>query len=116
VTQNALDTVFVFEGKKLDENCNDNKDDGESNAGVTLGIEEEHEEHEDDETCESETVMNDVSSPYHSWFQCGGPLLNTVENLYRVALKNSINPNPEKEEITTVLLNDLCEALLTGLA
>jgi hypothetical protein len=29
-------------------------------------------------------------------------------------LKDIINPTPEKEEITTVLLNDLREALLTG--
>jgi hypothetical protein len=46
VTKNASD--IVSEGKQLDENCNDNKDDGESNVGATLGIEEEH---EDDETC-----------------------------------------------------------------
>jgi hypothetical protein len=60
--------------------------------------------------------MNDVSSPYHGRFQCGGPVLDAVDNPYRLSLKDIINPTPEKEkeEITTVLLNDLCDALLTG--
>jgi hypothetical protein len=41
-------------------------------------------------------------------------VLNAVDNPYRLSLKYIINPTPEKEEITTVLLNDLCEALPTG--
>jgi hypothetical protein len=110
VTNNASDTVS--EGKQWDENCNDNEDYGESNVGATLGIEEEH---EDEETCETGTVMNDVPSPCRGMFQCGGPVLNSVENPYRLSLKDIINPTPEKEEITTLLLNDLREALLTGI-
>jgi hypothetical protein len=91
VTKNASDTVS--EGKKLDENCNDNKDDGESNVSATLGIEEEH---EDEETCDPGTAMDDVSSPYRGWFQGGGPVLNAVNNPYRLSLKDIINPTPEK--------------------
>jgi hypothetical protein len=109
VTKNASDTVS--EVKQLDENCNDNEEDGESNVGATLGIEEEH---EDEETCEPGTVMDVVSSPYRGRFQCGGPMLNADDNPHRLSLKDIINPTPEKEEITTVLLNDLCKALLTG--
>jgi hypothetical protein len=41
-------------------------------------------------------------------------VLNAVDNPYRLSLKDIINPTPEKEEITTFLLNDLCEALLSG--
>jgi hypothetical protein len=41
-------------------------------------------------------------------------VLNAVDNPYRISLKDIINRTPEKEEITTVLINDLCEALLTG--
>jgi hypothetical protein len=109
VTKNASDTAS--EGKQWDENCNDNEDDGDSNVGAILGIEEEH---EDEETFDPGTVMNDVSSPYRGWFQCGGPVLNAVNNRYRLSLKDIINPTPEKEGITTVLQNDLCEALPTG--
>jgi hypothetical protein len=89
VTKNASDTIS--EGKQWDENCNDNKDDGESNVGATLGIEKEH---EDEETCKPGTFMNDVSSPYRGLFQCGGPVLNSVDNPYRLSLRDIINPNP----------------------
>jgi hypothetical protein len=41
-------------------------------------------------------------------------VLNAVDNPYRLSLKDIINPTPEKEAINTVLLHDLCEALLTG--
>jgi hypothetical protein len=41
-------------------------------------------------------------------------VLNAVDNPYRLSLKDIINPIPEKEEITTVFLNELFEALLTG--
>jgi hypothetical protein len=59
--------------------------------------------------------MDDVSSPYRGRFQGGGPVLKAIDNPYRLSLKDIINPAQEKEKITTVLLNDLCEALLTGL-
>jgi hypothetical protein len=94
-----LDTVS--EGKQWDENCNDNEDDGDSNVGATLGIEEEH---EDEEICEPGTVMNVVSSPYRGWFQCGGPVLNTVDNPYRLSLKDIINPTPEKYLLDSLLI------------
>jgi hypothetical protein len=58
VTKNTSDAVS--EGKQLDENCNDNYDYGESNVGATLCIEEEH---EDKETCEPSTAMDDVTPP-----------------------------------------------------
>jgi hypothetical protein len=45
---------------------------------------------------------------------CGGPVLNAVDNPYRLSLKYSIKPTTDKVEISTVLLNDLCEALLQG--
>jgi hypothetical protein len=78
VTKSASDTVS--KGNQGDENCNDNEDYGESNLGATLGIGGEH---EDEETCEPGTVMNNVSSPYCGRFLCGGPVLNAVDNPYR---------------------------------
>jgi hypothetical protein len=60
--------------------------------------------------------MDDVSSPYRGRFQGGGPVLNAVDNPYPPPyLKDIINPTPDKEEATTVFLDDLCEALVTGL-
>jgi hypothetical protein len=47
-------------------------------------------------------------------YMCGGPVLNAVYNPYRLYLKDITNPTTEKIEITTVLLNDLCEALFQG--
>jgi hypothetical protein len=52
--------------------------------------------------------------PTHGRFLCDIPVLNAFDNPYRLSLKDIINPTNEKE-ITKVLLNDLCQALLQGL-
>jgi hypothetical protein len=60
------------------------------------------------------TALDDNSLPNRGRFICDGPVLNTVDNPYRLSLKDIINPTTEKVEISTVLLNDLCVALLEG--
>jgi hypothetical protein len=45
---------------------------------------------------------------------CGGPVINDVDNPCHLSLKNSIKPTTDNVDISTVLLDDLCEALLHG--
>jgi hypothetical protein len=44
----------------------------------------------------------------------GGTVFNSVANPYKLALKDILQPAGNKVETTTVLLNDLCGALIQG--
>jgi hypothetical protein len=70
---------------------------------------------EDDDEEDEDHMQNHKSSPStRDRFMCGCPFLNAVENPYHLSLKNINKATTDNVEITTVLLNDFCEALLKG--
>jgi hypothetical protein len=71
---------------------------------------EEPEEHINSE----EESLDEKESSFQGKFKCGGPVLNSVANPYKLTLKDIIQPAGNKVETTIVLLNDLCGALMQG--
>jgi hypothetical protein len=87
----------------------DESDDEDSNE------ESDEEQEEEEEHFNSEEESSDEKeSSFQEKIKCGGPVLISVANPYKLTLKDILHPAGNKVETTTVLLNDLCGALIQG--
>jgi hypothetical protein len=92
---------------RLKRDESDDEDSNEESEDEEQEVEEEH------ANSEEESSQGKQSSP-GGRFKCGGPVLNAVANPYKLTLKDILQPAGNIVETTTVLLNDLCGALIQG--
>jgi hypothetical protein len=97
---------------RLKRDESDDEDSNEESEKDKDTIEEQEEE--DEHTNSDEESSDEKESSFQGKFKCGGPVLNAVSNPYKLTLKDIIQPAGNKFETTTVLLNDLCGALMQG--
>jgi hypothetical protein len=97
------------EANESDEDQSSNEESEKDEVDVDISDEEV----EEDAFSEEDRSQGKQSSS-GGRFECGGGLLNSVANPYKHTLQDIFQPTGNKVETTTVLLNDLYEALMKG--
>jgi hypothetical protein len=92
----------------------DESDDEDSNKESEKDKDNIEEQEEQEEHTSSDKESDEKESSFQVKFKYGGPVLNSVANPYKLTLNNIIQQVGRKVETTTILLNDLCGALMQG--